>query len=402
MYHFTNNLNYAILSTLILIVSIIISKIKYGFLLYVSLVPNISMFKISDDSTALLSIIVLILLIKTVFHPEFKINLNLLIGGTFFLILSITSYSIEGNLLGLISQDIRMILSLILIYSIFLIHKKETENILILLLVSFVFGTIFAGIIGFLNLKFILNNSYSRLFPLEGDPNYFAVCVALSIIIIFVLNLRLTHYVVITSFVQLLLLVFGLLSYSRGFLLCLIPIVLMSIISRNQRNSKVAFSSAVLLIWSLIIFKDYISLMLKEFIYRFTLEEYEGGSGRVEIWSYYFNYYLSEVKFLFIGIGTQFIEIPGLGEKSQHNIVLELITSKGLIGTGIVMFLYVIMFQQMKEILRVNKLSIVDFFPFISILIGFLFLNGIVSDIGVITLNLSLYLSILYKKFRKR
>ena len=189
------------------------------------------------------------------------------------------------------------------------------------------------------------------------------------------------------------LLFLGLLSYSRGFIIAMIPNIIAIMILRNRIRLKYYIQFTLIIGVLFILNFDYISNLWNELLLRFTLEEYKGGSGRVEIWIYYIRYYIGNFKNIVIGIGKPTLIVPGWGEKVQHNIYLELLTGKGILGTAIILSIYGLLFKQIKKNFSIKKIDLFSYLPLITVGIAFLFLNGLVSDIGIMSIALSFYIA---------
>lgn len=138
-----------------------------------------------------------------------------------------------------------------------------------------------------------------------------------------------------------------------------------------------------------IIFKEFIFNIIENFSERIFSEETSGGSGRTKIWNMYIKLTFFNIKNMLFGLGLANYEI--LQGFVQHNLYIEAISSKGLIGLAIYMYIYTYIYIDIYKYFKIIKTHIISTIPMMTICIGFMFLNGLHSDIGIMTIFLALF-----------
>jgi len=214
--------------------------------------------------------------------------------------------------------------------------------------------------------KFSSYDSVRRYTGLDRDPNFYSVSllVPLATLMNFYLNNNLKWYIFFPLAVSLI--VFGLLTLSKSFLLGFVIILILFMILVLKRNVKkgLIFDGCILvsLILLCIIFYDKIILIFN----RFNIDSDDTTTindittGRLNIWKDYFNYFINNpIDFLFgNGFGERILE------KSSHNTIIQGICSVGLIGIIYLTVLFVLfIIREIKENFNFsNYLPLIIFF----------------------------------------
>ena len=169
---------------------------------------------------------------------------------------------------------------------------------------------------------------------------------------------------------------FGLMTRSKAFSICLVVLIISLIplndITKSIKRIKLLYSFMVSILIVLIVFlsKNYILNLVNNILNRF--ETTSLTTGRSYIASEYFDYFFSHVVYMVFGIGLQAnTEKTGI-DKSMHNGFQEILVCWGIVG--IVIFLIWI-FALIYEISHDNvKVLLIQIILLISI---FMFLYSI-------------------------
>lgn len=206
---------------------------------------------------------------------------------------------------------------------------------------------------------------YSRFSGLDIDPNYYAIqiLIGLSCLVMLILarEAKLVDYVLV-----LLLIIFGLLSLSKMFLLSL-SLLLVFLLAQLVKTDlsqlfKVLFLLTGLLLVGFVYAKDY---FYEAFIFRF-LNQGTGVSslttGRSTIWLHYLYGITNDIKLMVFGNGVTGEYLNG---EISHNMYLIAWYYLGIVGIFIVLQLLF----QMNTLLRsnLNRQTSVSFFHYSSI-----------------------------------
>lgn len=368
--------------------------------IYYFLLPNISLFKLGTYSLALSSVFSLLLLFKILINKKFRVNLFTLLLLIAYFITSIVTYLVAKNNLTILSQEVRVIIDILIVFSILEINKANLRNLFQNISNAFIIGCMATSLSGvfYVLTKNIKLDGY-RLEAVNSDPNYFSLCMAFAISLIL---LKIFHYGTknYDLFILLFLTISGLMSLSRGYIIAMAINILffmyLFLISSKMSLLK-RISIIVLLIFTIMVMNDFLYNLYQHFLNRTLSEETSGGSGRIDIWIFYLEKTFSSIRNILFGLGAPNEKLFGSNIFSvQHNIYLELFTGKGIVGTVIVISLYIHLYKTIKKFTKAKQNDIISFFPLITIAIGFMFLNGLVSDIGIMTIFLGFLTANIY------
>jgi hypothetical protein len=303
--------------------------------------------------------------------------------------------------ISVLFSEIRLVLNIFLIFSIIQVFKENNFDFMDIGR-SFVYGTVISvifAIISSLNKNSVL---LYRLTFINGDPNYSAVCLAVSIAIIQYEMSNLKY-----RFKELILIFFlfsaGLFTLSRGFIIMIIPIILSIIIGvfplKHKNFTGKIFLSIPIILIMVLIFKEKIIDLFQSYLYRFTDNEYRGGSGRIGIWQTYLQYIFSDINTILLGIGTETNSSGLFNGRSIafHNLYLEILGSKGMVGSFSLLIIILLFLYETKKIWVFKT-----YVPLLTSAFGFLFLSGLYSDISIMTISLSFFISLKAKRKKIR
>lgn len=219
---------------------------------------------------------------------------------------------------------------------------------------------------------------YSRFSGLDIDPNYYAIQILIGVsclvMIILAREAKLIDYLL-----ALVLIVFGLLSLSKMFLLSLVlllALVLLQMLKHDLKQlMKITFLLIGLLATGWFYLKDY---FYEAFLFRFLDQGTTAASlttGRSTIWFNYLYGITADLKLMIFGNGLTGDYLNG---EISHNMYLIAWYYLGLVGVFIVLHL----FFQMNTILRSNlqREKRLSFFHYSSITLLLLLVANLALD----------------------
>lgn len=176
---------FSYLGLIIYLIPVIFFNIEKSIIIYYFILPNISLFKMSENSLALSSIFIIAVFIKMILANKFKIDIKVFLLLILYLISSTITYLFAKNNLSILITEIRVIIDILVVMSTIFIFKEQIEELYIKISNSFIYGTILATTSGIIYpiLNGISINGY-RLEAINSDPNYFSLCIAFCISLI--------------------------------------------------------------------------------------------------------------------------------------------------------------------------------------------------------------------------
>lgn len=309
----------------------------------------------------------------------------------------------------IVSDYLRWICMLIFLNIGFLIKRVNLEKILQFFLFSTLFGMfdillqykkigisfiqIISRSLRFGNTAFLYMKSHYAIY---GDQNMISLFCIISLGISLILYHRKKEKVYL--FISFLLLIFGLLTQSRTFVVCLFVWVLIelyqAIISKKFFTIKALFTGIIIFFFILLLyflFYEEISNIILNIFNRFTNKK-ELTGGRIELFILYINYWLSKPAIFLFGIGTQNIKMKSSIFNSPHNFFADIVASFGLIGCILFGLFYYFLYRKIKNY---NKhLGKEQFFMLISFFIYISFLQYI-SVPAIFGITLVVYFSLI-------
>lgn len=392
LYWVYGGLAFAIIGNIFLFIPLLIFDLNRNLYIYYLLLPNIALFKLDTNGFALISACLIFLFLRLLFHSGLKINIGYILLLISYLMISLISYYLEQTDLIIMNSEIRLVLDLFLVYSIAKINKSNMVTFFDKISESYIYGTILSSIIGLLYviLERIDLHMY-RFEAINSDPNDFSLNLAFSVSLV-LLRIYYKKGTIKDLIIIVMLTLFGLMSLSRGFLLSM-SVNLVFFIYIFFSTSKITINKKILILLVISIvcftFKNLISDTYQNIMDRITSQEASGGSGRILIWSAYLSEVFSNLKSFLIGVGKTRLYVGAIGENAvQHNLYLEIFTGKGIIGSFIVVGIYLSLFKAIKKSIGVYKNSLITFIPCFTLAIGFMFLNALNSDIGIMKIFL--------------
>ena len=140
-------------------------------------------------------------------------------------------------------------------------------------------------------------------------------------------------------------LIVGAMTISRSFYLCLLVSFILFLVFKNRGRQfgkmEILFVVASLLIMTLFAQSDIVNKLLESLQLRMDAGVEQGTGGRTDIWIACIEYLLNNpIKLLFGSGANNYMQIGASQNKmfsaGAHNLILDLIMSWGLLGTGII------------------------------------------------------------------
>lgn len=178
-----------------------------------------------------------------------------------------------------------------------------------------------------MNVDFIV-----RFSGLSYDPNFYTICVIISIMLLLFSRYKNTWLALLLASVYICL---GMITYSKSYILSIVVIFLLYFLDGRENVSKKVFFFLALGYLVSASFFDEIVFVFKE---RFTESSNfnELTTGRDELWILYCEQIADSFETLFFGHGISTL----LGDKAAHNTFIQILFSFGILGF-IVDFLYI-------------------------------------------------------------
>lgn len=360
------------------------------------LVPFTMVYKLNPASTSLCTYLTLVGTIVLLFKYG-KINRKIML-----LTLIMAVYMIFG-MKSSYTNYLKLLANIILVTLFIQLIKRENFSKVFL---SLSIGMILSSIIGlrkstwtalasfFSNMKeeYIDGSAVYRFTGLYLDPNYFSITVIVCLLgIICYLYLKEIDFKIGIPIIMALV-VFGCLTYSRIFYICLIIILAITLILRIKMTKKIG--SSILIFLMLIMLGLYFAWkngIIDNILYRFSASDI--SNNRFDIWQNYLTYIGSNVKSLFLGVGIGGSYYNDVG---PHNFYIEIVYFLGLIGGFIYFTIYAILLNKKQ-----NQYMKRGFFNYIMIFVimimfatlGMLFSNDFpfLIMVGWIFMNTNIY-----------
>ena len=385
-YNMSANNLFMIIGILFLTFPVLFFKSDIAFYILLFAISNERMLRHLNGGQSFIATMIVLLAIKLLLENHLKINKKILIYGLLIAIIMVIKNRVF-NLLEIDTDLIRFILNSFIISSIIIIYKDKLYELALKSIYIYSLGVFFSSIVSLYH-KVSTNNSLMSIFSgrfasLRNDPNYYAVSVSLAI------SLLLIYYLISRkgSFKILILLsvlvIFGSLSLSRGFIIANIPnIVLLSIVfNKSRMNKKINFIISMGTMLILVNYGSMLNRIINSFTNRFTLQNID--SGRLVLWSTYLDILTDSPQNLLFGLGQfdaeLFISKYGL-ENLAHNLILGAIVSNGFLITTLMVMILLLIYRNFRKYSNIKKWRFYYNIPLFVIIAGYMFLDAINSN----------------------
>lgn len=311
---------------------------KEQFIFITLLTPNLFMFKFLESPFAILGYFFMVVCFKYLlvnFHYV-KINPYLFV---FFCSSLLTS--IYWSDLNFLTASFRFVLNFFLFFSLAqFFEKKEIDSIMIV----YMFGTILMILFAIIFYMKIGNLYFGAFGGINCGRNYTLAVVSpiFSMIVLFFMECHLNVEkniflltTLITCFICLIL------SASRTATIALLFPILLMISYLYQTKIKYKQLGRCLLLFLILtcilffLFKQYAD-SINYLVDRFGKDDFEGGSGRFDIWMYYYDRFTDNIVSFLIGNGSVYEE----NVIAEHNSIIQCLNQAGIIGFSSMLLLF--------------------------------------------------------------
>lgn len=270
------------------------------------------------------------------------------------------------------------------VYVFFVLFEDYDTNTILKISKSYINATVFVcidvllqmltmldiTIVDYLNMSLRLGYSdqLQQVIRFSADPNLLAQSCTISLVIA-VLLFKNKYSDVFLKTAMILLLLFGLMTLSKTFLLSLIFIVLClmlktSVETNVLKSIKNIFIAVFFVLIAIIIIYNVYPSYFENINARFDTNDLT--TGRVRIAQNYFTYLIKEPFAMFFGVGLQNLGVKTGCGASPHAAIVECLTSFGLIGTIFIIWLIV---KAIYKITKKQRKVLLVYMPFFVTLV---------------------------------
>ena len=397
MQHLTSISLFAFAGLAVLGMMMFLLDIQELYYAYALLLPNTHILKFVGNNAALVGYWLLLVVLKMVLINlrNVPFSKRMAVHLVVHVIVVLLSISINGNF-GQGAAVVRFASTIVLINYLVRQHTFDKEK----MLRNYILGislNILLSIV-YYSLKNI-NWMNMRFTSIGNDRNYFAISLAFAANVLLVYAYKQRNLTLKTIFQFFLFAVGIVLSGSRTAFIIVLPtvITMLALIFRDKNRTGRRYLVIIFLIIGVFVFRNLLSDSMQRLMDRFSNDTAEGGNGRFEMWSLYLGYSFSSARNLIFGVGesTKLIQM-GIADAVEHNTLIEMLFSIGLIGTLTLLPLYgdvYILFKGEKE-----RNGIITYFPLICIIVGYSTINGLYSE----NLTFAIILSCMVIGMKKR
>lgn len=374
----------------ILLIMVMLLDVNELFYAYALLIPNTYIMKFVGNSTALVGYWMILITLKSLFCAHGKrFSQSRLICLMLHLLCVGITIIYTGNV-SILSSVVRLI-SFAVLTNYLAKDKSISQKKLVEM---YVWGNCLNII---LNLIYNFSkgiNSFNGYFAgIGNDRNYFAITLVFAISILLAYIYKQKNFNLFQLIQLLILLIGGILSGSRTFVIILFVNIVLFIltISRISLVKKIVVV-AVLGILILICYKVFEKNILVLYL-RFQDENVLGANGRIDAWKYYLDEAFSSLPNAMFGSGGSIKDVmSGDMESVEHNTFVQMLYTIGLLGSITLFMVFYDIYRAFRKTGTSYKVNIALFFPLISILLGYSTVNGLYSDNLMFALVLSFIL----------
>lgn len=230
----------------------------------------------------------------------------------------------------------------------------------------------FNRIIGYMRvISFKTGTDITRSCGLFDDPNYCTLAVTTTIAVLLVLYYKKKTTVLFWPRC-ILLAMFGMLTYSKSFMLVMIAIVVFAVLFVFPKRSKIVLTVVVI---SLSIFAYFAVNGQIESVNRILdrFDRLELTSGRADNSAAYIEYLSSNLKALMLGDGITITTIPTYSN-NVHNLPLEFLQRIGIVGSTLLVIAIICALPRLGKCRQ-----FVGYFPFVCVFVQYMALAGLTS-----------------------
>ncbi len=401
-----NNPNLGYLGIVLLImISLSLDANRLVFL-FILLIPNQRFIVLSDSNISLLNILLVIILFKSLAVEKFRIKKTHYLTVLIFIIYSLLNIIYIGNMVNILS-GLKFALLFLVLLEVFE-RNLNIEGWYSQIIVFFTLGCILSAGTGLLfGANIIVGSSVRLTTGGTSDANITALNYSLALSNLFVLMVIKRKYSFKLIAAISLILIFGLLTQSRSFvltvLLCLLFFFIYSWKSRRIRKIlRYVALLLIILVFAIIIFPEG---LLGRIFYGVWVRIIQPRSGdisnsRFDLWRLYLDYLKANIKQLLFGMDVTTKQFADQFFSAAHNGLIEVIISWGVFGALLILSMFASAYRLLKRKLDIRwskKISNFGYLPITVLIITNMVGHSFLSMIFVLNLFVS-YLAIFETK----
>lgn len=354
-----------------------------NLLLLVFLIPNQRDIVLLNSDITLINIVIAILFLKLVSRKG-KLDILQIIT-----VMAFAIYSLNIAIrLNTFSTFFIVLKSSFLIVTLTMFIRKYSADYKLYLfsIKSLIFGAISAGLVGLVFNFNYLDRFYRFTAGVNNDPNIYGSILSFSFanLMILVFSGRLEkekwH---IPSLV--LVIMFGLLTQSRAFILtCLIILLFYFSFQKSIKNKvKIIMLGLTAFLVLFIVYTQFPDSALSKIMYttynRFANPRNNDISGgRINLWMMYIGFLTNNIEYLFLGIGSSFRDF-GFSSVA-HNMLIDTFVIYGAIGFIFICMLYFLLWKRVAKDNIYKRIKFRNRIIFITPLLAMMVSNSTLYD----------------------
>ncbi len=242
-------------------------------------------------------------------------------------------------------------------------------------IVGYILSAIFGTMKSFTRLAEVSHITYTtvdswqdtlRFAGVSYDPNFYTLLTMIAFMLLFFGGIAQKHKLLV-GIGTIVALVTGVITYSKSFYITFALLMVVYLFSNHKKIVKRVGYVFIAILVGFIFFSEQIINLLEPIIVRFT-----GGksmndftTGRVDLWTLYWNDIFKTLESFFIGNGIQ-----DFGQAAAHNTYLELLYKFGIFG---VLFDLLLLNVCVKSIPKSTSRSLIVKFGILTIFLALLF-----------------------------
>lgn len=335
------------MALLVYLCIITFAKIEDLLQLMLFFVPWSAVLKPTPDTISFCSVAMLIVSAKLALKPKLRFRTGNLIVLSLF-----AGITVFSKLLHTYSFGTQYILFLIMLvfFPIYLENYKDEisfENAVVFYSFGIISATVASLVLqnnpnlrAFIKVIEYTNIGVTRLSGFYPDPNFYSAQVATAIGLLLVLINKSKLSVSFSSTLEVSLILCGLISVSKSFMICLLLIAtiwLFCCLIERKGHSRFLGTMLILTVClNILLATGSVSELIDEYLIRFGMADSAQTltTGRSELWKLYLRYFAENPVELLIGKGftSTFAGVP----KGSHNTLIQCLYQLGLFGTLII------------------------------------------------------------------
>jgi len=375
-------------SIFVILLPLLVFDIDYSFYFLLFLLPNERMFSQRTGGQTFVALYILLLALKVLIRRR-RIEKSVLLGGVLVIVFMLLKNFYFAN--SFFDTDLlRLMANSFIFISVVSRYRNGIYNTALRSVIWYAVGTFVAGLLGLLH-RLSLGQTLPimllyRFSGIKNDSNFYALSVALavslSLIVCVLHNGQSIRYI----FLALALFVLGAMSTSRGYLVASIPSFFLFVIAFFKFSSKAKVFLLIVMLM-LILVSGLLDISFFDYLlrgYSTRLSDDDVSGGRFGYWAAYIETIASDARSLVFGLGrfdkqifsTQ-MNIGGVA----HNILLGSLATYGLLITISITIMFFLVFSRFRRLFGNARFSIYFCLPFSTVFLGFMFLDGITSNL---------------------